>query len=151
MGVHTVSEKCDICGAGVANNSCHNCGKNVCSSCIDDNDLLCKICRKSKEMEGLRIGFAPLRNMVNLPLFVIGIAIIITGMVIMTWASFASFNVDQMPQQRQPSGFIYIFPLPFVFAWGSPDAAFTIPIIITAIILPIVIIFLMFRNFLRSY
>ncbi|MEM3117902.1 MAG: hypothetical protein QW769_03495 [Nitrososphaerales archaeon] len=101
-------------------------------------------------MEGIRIGFAPLRKAVNLPLFIIGIAFVITGMSIITLASFTlPSNVEQTPQLQEPRGFIYIFPFPFVFGWGSPDIAFIVPIIIAVIALPILMMLLIFRNFAR--
>lgn len=146
-----MSEKCDICGARMAYHSCYRCERNVCSSCIDENGLLCKNCRiKDEEVEGIQIGFAPFRKMVNLPIFATGIAIIIVGMVMIMLASFTtSVNTEQMPQQQEPRSFIYIFPLPFVIGLDSPDTTIAIPIIIAAIALPIIVMFLMFRKFAK--
>lgn len=146
-----MSEKCDLCDAGMADHTCYRCEKKVCSSCIDENGLLCRSCKSSNsdKIEGIRIGYAPLRKMVNMPLFITGIAVIIVGMaVIMSSSLILPTNVEQLPQQQpqQPGGFIYIFPFPFVFAWGSPDLVTVIPLIIAAIALPIIMVLLMFRK-----
>jgi len=92
------------------------------------------------------IGYAPLKKMVNLPLFIAGIVVIIIGMIVIMSASFAP--TESMPQQ-QPGGFIYIFPFPFVFSWGSPDAITILPLIIGMLALPVIMILLMFRKFTR--
>jgi uncharacterized membrane protein len=144
-----MSERCDICGARMASHSCYRCEKNVCSSCIDENDFLCKNCKKGSEMEGIQIGFAPLRKIVNLPLFATGIAILITGMVIIMWSPLTAPNIEQLPQQQEPRGFIYIFPLPFVFGLNSQETTIMLPIILAIIALPIIAMLLMFRKFTR--
>ena len=142
-----MSEKCDICNARMADHSCYRCGNNVCSSCIDQNGLLCRNCMFAKgEVEGIKIGYAPLKQMVNIPLFIAGIAIIVIGMILIMSTSFVS--TEQMPQQ-QPRGIIYIFPFPFVFAWSSADTITILPLIIAMLALPIIMILLMFRKFAR--
>jgi uncharacterized membrane protein len=106
---------------------------------------LCRNCKfKDDDVEGIRIGYAPLKKMVNVPLFVAGIGAVIIGMVVIAF-SFASSQ--QMPQQ--PGGFIYIFPFPFVFASGSPDLITILPLVIGLVLVPIIMIFLMFRKFTR--
>ncbi len=145
-----MSERCHICNARMADHYCYRCGKNVCSSCIDENGLLCRNCRleKKDEVEGMRMGYASLKKMVNIPLFAAGIAVIIIGMIlIMSASSFVSSQ--ELQQQQQPRGFIYIFPFPFVFAWGSPDAIILLPLIVAMLALPIIMILLMFRKFTR--
>jgi len=144
-----MSESCHICNVGIADHYCYRCGSKVCSSCIDENGLLCRNCRleKEDEIEGVRIGYAPLKKMVNLPLFTAGIAVIIIGVIVIMSAS--SFVSSQQLQQHQPRGFIYIFPFPFVFAWGSPYTITILPLIIAMVALPIIMIFLMFRKFIR--
>ncbi|MFQ5920943.1 MAG: hypothetical protein ACE5JV_02880, partial [Nitrososphaerales archaeon] len=123
-----MSERCHICNASMAEHRCYRCGGRVCSSCIDENGLLCKRCKlvreEDEEVKGVRIGYAPLRRMVNIPLFVAGIAAIIIGMIVIGASISVSPPVtapEQMPE-REPGGSIYIFPFPFVIAWGSPDA-----------------------------
>lgn len=146
-----MSKECDICGARMASHSCYRCQKNACSSCMDENGLLCKNCKiKGSEMEGFQVGFAPLRKIVNLPLFAIGIAMLITGMVIMTWSSLTvPTNIEQIPQQQEPRGFIYIFPFPFVFGLSPSETTTILPIILAVIALPIITMLLMFRKFTR--
>jgi len=143
-----MSERCNVCNARMADHSCYRCGNNVCSSCIDENGLLCRNCKVAKEdeTEGIKIGYAPLKRMVNMPLFIVGIAVIVIGMIVIMSASFVS--TEQMSQQ-QPGGLIYIFPFPFVFAWGSPDAIKVLPLIIAMLALPTIMILLMFRKFTR--
>lgn len=142
-----MNERCNICNARMPEHTCYRCDKSVCSSCIDENGLLCRNCKFAKEdAEGVMIGYAPLKKMVNLPLFVAGIAVIIIGMVVIMSASFVS--TESMPQQ-QPGRFIYIFPFPFVFAWGTPDAITVLPLLIGILALPIIMILLMFRKFTR--
>ncbi len=76
--------KCDICGASSVVHSCYRCEKNVCSSCTDEQGPLCKNCSiKDDDIEGIQIGFTPMKKVVNLPLFLTGITILIIGMVIM--------------------------------------------------------------------
>lgn len=149
VGVSVMSERCNICNARMADHSCYRCGNSVCSSCIDENGLLCRNCKfaKEDEMEGIKIGYAPLKKMVNMPLFIAGIAIIIIGMIVIMSASFVS--TEQIPQQQQPGGFIYIFPFPFVFAWGSPDVITMLPLIVAMLALPIIMTLIMFRKFTR--
>jgi len=132
----------------MADHSCYRCGNSVCSSCIDENGLLCRNCKfaNEDEIEGIEIGYTPLKKMVNMPLFVAGIAVIIIGMIVMMSTSFVS--TAQMPQQ-QPSGLVFIFPFPFAFAWGSPDMITILPLLIAMLALPIIMILLMFRKFAR--
>ncbi len=140
-----MNERCNICSARNADHSCYRCGNSVCSSCIDENGLLCRNCKfKDDDIEGIRIGYAPLKKMVNMPLFMAGIAVIIVGIVVIT-SSFATSQ--QTPQQ--PGGFIYIFPFPFVFASGSPDLMTILPLVIGMVLVPIIMILLMFRKFTR--
>ena len=143
-----MSERCSVCNARMADHSCYRCGKSVCSSCIDENGLLCRNCKfaNEDEMEGIKIGYAPLKKMVNMPLFIAGIAVIIIGMIVIMSTSFVS--TEPMPQQK-PGGFIYIFPFPFVFAWGSADMITVLPLIIAMLALPIIMILFMFRKFTR--
>lgn len=139
-----MSERCNVCNARMADHSCYRCGNSVCSSCIDENGLLCRNCKfKDDDVEGIRIGYAPLKKTVNMPLFIAGIAMMITGMVVIT----SSFASQQMPQQ--PEGSIYIFPFPFAFGWGSSDLITILPLIIGMVALPIIMTFLMFRKFTR--
>lgn len=145
VGASVMSERCNVCNAMMADHSCYRCGNSVCSSCIDENGLLCRNCKFKSEddIDGIKIGYEPLKKMVNMPLFIAGIAVIITGMV----AIATSFASQQMPQQ--PGGFIYIFPFPFAFGWGSPDLITILPLIIGMVALPIIMIFLMVRKFTR--
>lgn len=130
----------------MADHYCYRCGNSVCSSCIDENGLLCRNCRFAKEdVESIRIGYAPLKRMVNLPLFAAGIVVMIIGMIVIMSAS----SVSTQPVPQQPRGFIYVFPFPFVFTWGSPDAITVLPLIIAMLALPIIMILLMFRKFTR--
>jgi len=142
-----MNDRCTVCNARMADHTCHRCGNSVCSSCIDENGLLCRNCKFANEdkIEGMKIGYAPLKKMVNMQLFIAGIAVIIIGMILMMSTPFAS---DSTPQQ-QPGGFIYIFPFPFVFAWGSADMITLLPLIIAMLVLPIIMILLMFRKFTR--
>jgi uncharacterized membrane protein len=144
-----MSERCHVCNARTAEHSCYRCGNSVCSSCIDENGLLCRNCRftNEDEMEGIKIGYAPLKKMANMPLLIAGIAVIITGMIVMMSASFVS---SASSPQQQPGGFIYIFPFPFVFGWGSPDMITVLPLIVAMLALPVIMILLMFRKFTRS-
>ena len=142
-----MSERCNVCNARMADHSCYRCGNSVCSSCIDENGLLCRNCRfKSEdEIEGIKIGYAPLKKLVNMPMFIAGIAAIVTGMIVIAAASIVPSQ--QMPQQ--PGGFIYIFPFPFVFSSGSPDLLTILPLILAMVALPIIMVFVMFRKFTR--
>jgi uncharacterized membrane protein len=123
---------------------CCSCGSKVCSSCIDEDGVVCRRCRAAREEHtGFGIGYAPLRRMVNVPLFVAAIAAIVIGIVMISWAS-------SVPAAQPGSGgVIYIFPFPFAFAWGSPDMAVAIPLIIAAVVLPITIMILVFRRMAR--
>ncbi len=143
-----MSERCYICGARVADHQCYQCSNTTCSACMDVNDLMCRNCmfEKTDEVEGVRISYAPLKKMVNVPLFVGGITAVIIGLVVIMSASFTASQPLQS-QVQQPEGFIYIFPFPFVFTWGSHNIVNVLPLIIAMEALPIVIIFLMFRKF----
>ena len=145
VGASVMNERCNVCNAMMADHSCYRCGNSVCSSCIDKNGLLCRNCKLKSEdgIDGIKIGYGPLKKMVNMPLFIVGIAVMITGVVVIT----SSFASQQMPQQ--PEGFIYIFPFPFVFEWGSSDLITIIPLIIGMVALPVIMIFLMFRKFTK--
>ena len=147
-GVSIMSERCNICNARAADHSCYRCGNSVCSSCIDENGLLCRNCglAKEDEMEGIKIGYAPLKKMVNMQLFFAGIAVLIIGMIVITLASFVS--TEPVPQQ-QLGGFIYIFPFPFVFSSGSPELLTILPLIIAMVALPVIMVLVMFRKFTR--
>ena len=141
-----MSERCNVCNARMADHSCYRCRNSVCSSCIDENGLLCRNCKFiDDDVEGVRIGYAPLKKMVNMPLFIAGIAAIIIGTAVIASSSFASSQ--QMPQQ--PGGFIYIFPFPFAFGWGSPDLITILPLVIGMALVPIIMILLVFRKFTR--
>ena len=145
VGASVMNERCNVCNAMMADHSCYRCGYSVCSSCIDENGLLCRNCKLKSEddIDGIKIGYGPLKKMVNMPLFIVGIAVMITGMVVIT----SSFASQQMPQQ--PGGSIYIFPFPLAFDWSSPDLITIIPLIIGMVALPVIMIFLMFRKFTR--
>ena len=97
-------------------------------------------------MEGMKIGYASLRKVVNMPLFIIGVAVIIMGMIMIMISS------QVVPSERtaqQPGGFVYIFPFPFVFSWGSPDMITILPLMVVMLALPIIMTFLVFRRFVR--
>ena len=125
--------------------------KRICVLRAQTNRVHCKNCSmKDDDIEGIQIGFAPLKKVVNLPLLLTGITILIIGMVIMMWSSLTiTTNVEQILQQEEPRGFIYIFPFPFVIGWDSPEIVIILPIIIAMIALPMPVILLFFRKFSR--
>ncbi len=97
-------------------------------------------------MEGMKIGYASFRKVVNVPLFIVGVAVIILGMFMII---ISSQVVSSERSAQQPGGFVYIFPFPFVFSWGPQDMITILPLIVAMLILPIIMTFLVLRRFVR--
>jgi uncharacterized membrane protein len=97
-------------------------------------------------MEGMKIGYASLWKMVNVPLFIVGVTVVIMGMIMIV---ISSQIVSSERSAQQPGGFVYIFPFPFVFSWGSTDMIMILPLIVVMLVLPIIMTFLVFRRFAR--
>lgn len=143
-----MSNRCELCYSRTAERSCYRCGSSVCVSCIDENGILCRNCGLGKEdqAEGVSIGYTQLKKLVNLPLFVVGTAIVITGMI---WIMLLPILTTGTVSQERTRGFIYIFPFPFAFTWDYPDLAVVLPLVVAMTALPIIIIMLLFRKFTR--
>lgn len=155
-----MSDRCHLCNSPMPEHSCYRCGNRVCSSCMDENRVLCRRCELVGEaapeddegIEGVKIGYAQLKRVANIPLFVAGIVAIILGMAVLgiSFSSLAVPSSSTAPGQLpEPGGFVWVFPLPFVVTWGSPDAVTVIPLMIAVLALPVILMILMLRRFTR--
>ncbi|MEO9365448.1 MULTISPECIES: hypothetical protein [Candidatus Nitrosocaldus] len=167
--------RCYICD-GIAIDHCSICKRPVCSICMGD-DGVCKRCAliydvddddehdiammrdgrssSSDSKDVFRIGYTALRDVVDIPMLIVGISIIIVGMLLI---SYASMSVSQMQGQgeglngatdagRGGGGIVVIFPFPFVVL--VPDAGILALVLLLVILVPFVLFFLLMRRGLR--
>ncbi|MEM4340281.1 MAG: hypothetical protein QW319_01950, partial [Candidatus Nitrosocaldus sp.] len=110
--------RCSICDGIAVVDYCSVCKKPVCSLCMNEDDGICKRCsmymhdmgsigdsssgEEEEARSGFRVGYTALRDVANIPLLLIGIAVIIIGMILI---SYASMNmVDMLNQIGQRDG-----------------------------------------------
>jgi len=99
-------EKCYICGAGEAQNICHNCGHHVCEECFESISQECILCKNHKyDFQGDELGFPH-------KLFLIGLAIMSLAMLLIIFTS------SSMDGQISGGTIILIGPIPIILGWG---------------------------------
>lgn len=129
--------RCHICD-GIASDYCIACNRPVCSLCSNDDGL----CRRCRFVSTSGIGHTQLRDILNIPLMLIGIAMIVTGMIIVSYASIINSNVIQ-DSNNNGSGIIVVLPFPFIVYTSDPTI--TILMLIAVLLIPL-LLFLWFMK-----
>ncbi|MEM0367136.1 MAG: hypothetical protein QW383_01390, partial [Candidatus Nitrosocaldus sp.] len=105
---------------------------------------------------GFRVGYTALRDVANIPLLLIGIAVIIIGMILISYASMNMVDMLNQIGQRDGlsgvedgggGGIVVIFPFPFLIL--VPDAGMLALIILLVILVPFILFFLLLRRGFR--
>ncbi|GBC73113.1 hypothetical protein HRbin04_00509 [archaeon HR04] len=176
--------RCHICD-GIAIDHCRICKRPVCSICMgEDDDGVCKRCAliyddeedghdiammrdgsssnssSSDSKDVFMIGYTALRDVVDIPMLIVGISIIIIGMLLISYASMGVMSQMQGQGQGQGEslnsardagtgregggGIVVIFPFPFVVL--VPDAGILALVMLLVILVPFVLFFLLMRR-----
>jgi uncharacterized membrane protein len=140
--------RCHICD-GMAYDYCIVCNRPVCSICSNDAGI-CRRCRfisSDASSSGISIGHAQARSIINMPLMLIGIAMIVIGMMVISYA-LSSTNIRDIAQGQGNSngsgGVIVVFPFPFIIY--TPDATTAIFMLIATILIPFLLLFWLMKR-----
>ncbi len=144
--------RCHICD-GIAYDYCIVCNRPVCSICINDAGICrrCRLVNSDASSSGISIGHPQIRDILNIPLMLIGIAMIVIGMMIVSSALY-SINVQDIAkvQQGQGSGnngsggVIVVFPFPFIIY--THDATTVILILAVTLLIPFLLLFWLMKK-----
>ena len=138
--------RCHVCNSPIAEDTCLICNRYTCSLCLDEEGI-CKRCSTRPNYGSYQsISFPSLSSVSNPALFIIGLIAVIAGFAIVAYSFMQSNAITDIPRDMPKDGsggFIYIFPFIFI---GSADMAIIIPIMIIALLLPIIIMFWLMRR-----
>jgi len=139
---------CHICD-GIAYDYCIVCNRPVCSICSNDAGI-CRKCRfisNDVPNSGISIGYPQVRSIINIPLMLIGIAMIVIGMMIVSYA-LSSINIQDIAQGQGSTngsgGVIVVFPFPFIIY--TPDATIVIFMLIAGMLIPFLLFFWLMKR-----
>ncbi len=139
--------RCHICD-GIAGDYCIVCNRPVCSICTNDAGICrrCRLVNSEVSSNGISIGHTQIRDILNIPLMLIGIAMIVIGIMIVSNA-LSSINVQDIAKAQQgqgsgnngSGGVIVVFPFPFIIY--TPDAITAIFILVVTLLIPFLLFF----------
>ncbi len=123
--------RCHICD-GIASDYCIACNRPVCSLCSNEDGL----CRRCRFISTSSIGHTQISDILNIPLMLVGIAMIVIGMIIVSYALVNNMDIIQ-GNNSSGSGVIVVLPFPFIVYTSDPTI--TIIMLIAMLLVPMLL------------